>query len=383
VTLLSGALLLVQSYRELQRVDLGFDADRVLTFSVSVTSGRQPDPAAARRTLAAIEDRLLATPGVEVAGALSNLPLASPGWPNSVVLEGRPEPPPGAPAWSPRYLMATPRVFRALGITLKRGRLLGESDAPGQPFVAVINETAARLYWPGEDPIGRTIRYEPLKTSPSIRIVGVVHDVRSISPSAPAPAAVRVPFEQAPRPNYEGRTMTFVVRATGDPVAVAASARAAVGAVDLGLPLANVRPMSEVVAAATGQPRFTTLVVSSFSAVAFLLAALGLYGVLAYALEQRVREIGVRLALGAGRADVFRLIVGDGLRLALIGTIIGVPAALMVVRLMGGGLSGVTGEDPVIYTAAAGLPAASALVANYLPARRATRIDPLVALRPE
>ena len=383
VILLVGALLLVQSYLQLQRVDLGFDPHRVLTFSLSIPPATQPDAAAARRTLAAVEDRLATTPGIEIAGAVSNLPLSSGGPPDDFVIDGRPDPAAGAPRWNARYLMATPRLFRALGMTLKRGRLLAESDGSGQPLVAVINETAARLYWPGDDPIGRTIRYFPRETSPSIRIVGVVGDVRSIRASEPAPPAVYVPFDQAPRAAYQGRTMTFVVRAMGDPVAVVASARAAVAAVEAGLPLANVRPMSEVVATAAGQPRFTTLVMSLFAGVAFFLAALGLYGVLAYAVEQRIREIGVRLALGASRSDVFRLIVGTGMRLALIGVIVGVPMALTLTRLMGGVLSDVTGADPVTYAAAVGLLAASALLASYLPARRATRIDPLVALRTE
>jgi predicted permease len=383
VILLVGALLLVESYLQLQRVDLGFDPDRVLTFSLSIPPATQPDAAAARRILAAVEDRLATTPGIEIAGAVSNLPLASGGPPDDFVIDGRPDPPEGAPKWNARYLMATPRMFRALGITLKRGRLLADSDGAGQPFVAVINETAAGLYWPGEDPIGRTIRYYPRETSASIRIVGVVGDVRSVGASEPAPPAVYVPFEQAPRAAYQGRTMTFIVRAVGDPVGVVPSVRTAVAAVKRGLPLANVRPMSEVVARAVGQPRFTTLVMSFFAGAAFFLAALGLYGVLAYAVEQRIREIGVRLALGAGRGDVFRLIVGNGMRLALVGVIVGVPMALMLTRVLGGVLSDVTGASPVIYAAAVGLLASSALLASYLPARRATRIDPLMALRTE
>jgi len=383
VILLVGALLLVQSYMQLQRVDLGFDPDHVLTFSLSIPPATQPDAAAARRTLAAVEDRLATTPGIAIAGAISNLPLSSGGPPDDFVIDGRPDPPPGAPRWNARYLLATPRMFRALGITLKRGRILAERDGAGQPFVAVINETAARLFWPREDPIGRTIRYYPRETSAPIRIVGVVGDVRSIGASEPAPPAVYVPFEQAPRPAYQGRTMTFVVRATGDPAGIIPSARAAVAVVDMRLPLANVRPMSDIVATAAGQPRFTTLVMSFFAGVAFFLAALGLYGVLAFAVEQRVREIGVRVALGAGRSDVFRLIVGNGMRLALIGVIVGVPMALVLTQTMRGVLSGVTGVDPVIYAAAVGLLAVSALLASYLPARRATRIDPLVALRAE
>ena len=381
VILLVGALLLMRSYHELQQVDLGIDAQHVLTFSVSMPPGRQQDPAAARRTLSAIEARLAVTPGVQTAGAVSNLPLASAGPPDDFSIDGRPPPPPGSPAWNARYIMATPRLFPALGIPLKRGRRLAESDVAGQPFVAVINETAARLYWPNDDPVGRTIRYYPLEKSPSIRIVGIVGDVRSLGASAPAPPALYVPLEQAPRPGYEGRTVTFVVRASGNPAAATPSARAAVASVDAGLPLANVRPMSDVLFAAAGQPRFTTLVMSFFAGVAFFLGALGLYGILAYNVEQRIREIGVRVALGAGRREILGLIIGNGMSLALTGIVVGVPAALALSRLMTGLLSGVTSSDPLTYVAVVTMLAGSALLASYLPARRATRIDPLAALR--
>jgi predicted permease len=272
-------------------------------------------------------------------------------------------------------------MFRALGIPLRRGRLLADGDVPGQPFVAVINETAARLYWPGDDPIGRTIRYYPLQTSPPIRIVGIVGDVRSVGASATAPPAIYVPFEQAPRPPYQGRTMTFVVRATASPASLVGSARAAVASVDAGLPLADVRPMSEVLSAAAGQPRFTTLVMSFLAVTAFFLAAIGLYGILAYGVEQRTREIGVRVALGADNREIFRLVIGNGMGLALVGVSIGVPAALMLTRLMGGLLSGITSTDPVTYVAVVVMLAVSALLASYMPARRATRVDPMVALR--
>jgi putative ABC transport system permease protein len=383
VILLVGALLLIRSYQRLQQVDLGIEPDHALTFSVSIPAGRERDAAVARRRLAAIEDQLGAIPGVEVAGAISNLPLASAGPPDSFVIEGRPEPLPGAPAWSARYLMATPRMFRALGIPLKRGRLLAEGDVVGRPFVAVINEAAARLYWSGDDPIGKTIRYYPQETSHSIQIVGIVGDVRSIGASEPAPPAVYVPLAQAPRPPYEGRAMTFIVRALGNPTAITPSARAAAASIDAGLPLANVRPMSEIVSAASGQPRFTTLVMSFFAIIAFFLAALGLYGILAYSVEQRVREIGVRVALGADKREIFRLIIGAGMRLALVGAAVGVPSALALTRLMGGMLSGVTSADPVTYIAVVGMLVISALLASYLPARRATRVDPIVALRAE
>jgi putative ABC transport system permease protein len=175
--------------------------------------------------------------------------------------------------------------------------------------------------------------------------------------------------------------MTFIVRVAGNPAAVVAAARAAVASIDAGLPLANVRPMSEVVSAAAGQPRFTTLVMSLLAGVAFLLSGLGLYGILAYSVEQRIREIGVRIALGAGKREIIRLIIGNGMGLALVAVIVGVPAALALTRLMGGVLSGVTSTDPVTYIAVVAMLATSALLASYLPARRATRVDPIVALR--
>ena len=381
VILLAGALLLIRSYQELQRVDLGIETDRLLTFDVFVPPARHPDPAAARRTLAAIEARLATTPGVVVAGAVSNLPLASGGGRDDFIIEGRAMPPPGAPAWNASYLMATPRMFRAFGIPLKRGRLLDDGDVAGRPLVALINDTAARLYWSGDDPIGQTIRYYPRETSPSIQIVGIVGDVRSEGARAPAPPAIYVPFAQAPRPPYEGRMMTFIVRVAADPSAAVGSARAAVASIDAGLPLANVRPMSEVVADTANQPRFTTIVMTFFAGTAFFLAALGLYGILAYSVQQRIREIGVRVALGAAGRDIFRLIVGNGMGLALAGVIVGVPAALVVTRMMRGVLTGVTSTDPLTYIAVIAMLSASALLASYLPARRATRVDPLVALR--
>jgi ABC-type antimicrobial peptide transport system permease subunit len=175
--------------------------------------------------------------------------------------------------------------------------------------------------------------------------------------------------------------MTFVVRGLGNPSALLPSARAAVASIEPGLPLANVRPMLEVVSTAAAQPRFTTLIMSLFAGAAFLLAALGLYGILAYSVEQRIREMGVRIALGAGTREIFRLIIGSGMSLALVGVIIGIPAALGLTRLMSGLLSDVASTDPLTYVVVVAMLGIAAFLASYLPARRATRVDPLVALR--
>jgi len=380
VMLLVGALLLIRAYQRLQQVDLGLQPDRVLTFGIVIPRAHQED-AAAKRTLETIEDRLAALPGAESVGGMSALPLAWAGPLWAFKIEGRPEPSPGATAWSARYITVMPGAFQTLRIPLKRGRLLDGRDVVERPFVAVINEAAARLYWADDDPIGRAIRFN-VSPRESIQIVGVVGDVRSLGPGEPAPPAVYLPLAQSgPPPAMLGRVMQFVVRTTGHSAAFAVSARAAVASVDSALPLVGLRPMAEVASAASGQPRFTTLVMSVLAGVAFLLAALGLYGILAYSVEQRIHEIGVRVALGASRGEVLRLVIGHGMKLTLIGAVVGIPAALMVTRLIGGVLPGVTGADPFTYAVVVALLTAAAFMASYVPARRATRVDPSVALR--
>jgi len=382
VMLLVGALLLIRGYERLQQADLGLQPDRVLTFEIVIPRAHQED-AAAKRTLETIKDRLAGLPGVESVGGTWALPLASAGSNWGFSIEGRPAPAQGESQANATSLIVMPGVFKTLRIPLKRGRLLDERDIAERPFVAVINETAARLYWTDDDPIGSTFRFG-FRPRDVIYVVGVVGDVRSLGPGEPAPPTVYLPLAQSPAlPAYMGRFMTFVVRTSANPVDLATSARTVVASVDAGLPLVDLRPMADVVSAASGQPRFTTLVMSVFAGAAFFLAALGLYGILAYSVEQRIREIGVRVALGASRGEVLRLVIGDGMRLALIGAMVGVPAALVVTRLMGGVLPGVTGADPVAYVVVVALLAASAFVASYLPARRATSVDPIVALREE
>jgi predicted permease len=379
VMLLVGALLLIRAYERLQQVDLGLQSDRVLTFEIVIPRAHQED-AAAKRTLETIGDRLAALPGVESVGGTWALPLASTGSNWGFSIEGRPALQ-GESQANASSLIVMPGVFEALRIPLKRGRLLDERDIAERPFVAVINETAARLYWAGDDPIGSAFRFG-FRPRDVIHIVGVVGDVRSLGPGEPAPPTVYLPLAQSPAlPAYMGRFMTFVVRTSGDPMDLATSARTTVASVDPGLPPVRLRPMAVVVSAASGQPRFTTLVMSAFAGAALLLAVLGLYGILAYGVEQRTREIGVRVALGAGRGEVLRLVIGHGMKLTLIGAVVGVPAASTVAQLIGGMPPGITNADPVIYVAVVLLLAASAFMASYVPARRATQVDPLVALR--
>jgi putative ABC transport system permease protein len=383
VMLVVAALLLIRTYRQLQTVDLGFTARGLLTFFVAVPPGRESDSAAARRLLERIEERLRTVPGVDGVGAISGLPLVSPGPVDDFIIDGRAEPAAGAPGWSARYMLATPAAFETLGVPLKRGRLLSASDAAGRPLVAVVNETAARLYWPGDDPVGTTIRYFPRQSSPPIRIVGVVGDVRSLSIAQPAPPSIYVPLAQSPRPAYQGRGMAFAVRTGGDPQSLIASVRAAVAVVAPGLPLANVREMDNIVAESLGQPRFANVVMSFFASVAVFLAALGLYGVLAYNVEQRARELGIRVALGATGGDVLGLVIGRGLAVAAIGVMVGFPAAAALSRLIQSLLYGVSPVDPLTYLGVLGVLCVATLAASYLPARRALRVDPVVVLRAE
>jgi putative ABC transport system permease protein len=380
VMLLAGALLLIRAYERLQHADLGLQPDRVLTFEIVIPRAHQED-AVAKRTLETIADRLASLPGVESVGGTWALPLASAGANWGFNIDGRPAPARGESRANSRSLIVMPGLFEALRIPLTRGRLLDEGDVAERPLVAVINQSAARLYWAGDDPIGSTVRFG-FRPRDAIQIVGVVGDVRSLGPGEPAPPAIYLPLAQSPAlPAYMGRFMTFVIRTSGNPADLATSARQAVASVDARLPLVRLRPMADVVSAASGQPRFTTLVMTVLAGVAFLLAALGLYGILAYGVEQRIREIGVRVALGASRGEVLRLVIGHGMRLTSIGVMVGVPAALIVTRLIGGVLPGVTGADPVIYAVVVALLTVSAFMASYLPARRATLVDPLVALR--
>jgi predicted permease len=383
VVLVVGGLLLLRSYTNLQGVALGFTPRGLLTFGVVVPPAREHDPAAARRLLGRIEARLAALPGVERVGALSGLPLISPGPVDDFVIEGRPDPAPGTPAWSARYVLASPAALETLGVPLKRGRTLRAGDVSGQPLVAVINETAARLYWPGDDPIGRTIRYFPRETSPSIRIVGIVGDVRSLGAAEPSPPAIYVPLAQSPRPAYEGRAVTFVVRSLRVPETLTPLVRAAVEQEAPGLPVANVRDMPGIVADTLARPRFANIVLWFFAVLALFLAALGLYGVLAYHVQQKAREIGIRMALGASDGEILRMVVRRGLVLAASGLAIGLPAAVTVTRIIRNMLHGVTPADWVSYTAVVGILSATALMASYVPARRALRVDPAVTLRAE
>ncbi|MGH9379784.1 MAG: ABC transporter permease [Thermoanaerobaculia bacterium] len=382
--LVAGATLLVRSYQELRSVDVGLRADGVLTFGLFAPEEEYPELAQVRRLHAELQERLRSAPGIRAAGAISNLPLWSEGPADDFTIEGRPLPSPGEPQWNARYLVLTAGTFETLGVSLRRGRRFDERDVDGSPLVAIVNEAAARAYWPGDDPLGRRIRYHGVDDQPWLTIVGVVGDVRQLGPAEPAPPIVYVPHAQPSRLNFPyGRFMTVVVRGDSGPEDLVGTVRGVVRGVAPSLPMADVRGMRDVVDRATGQPRFTMLLMLAFAVVALLLGVLGIYGVLAYAVEQRRREIGVRMALGATRREVTALVVRQGMSLAAVGAGIGLAGALAARRVLQGILFNVDARDPVTLAAVTLALLGVSFLACYLPARRAARVDPMIALRTE
>jgi putative ABC transport system permease protein len=292
-----------------------------------------------------------------------------------------------APAAAPQQV--TPAYFQAMGIPLVRGRVFTESDRADSssggaaPLVAVVNETMAKEFWPGRDAVGGTLKMFG-RDSPWVTVVGVVKDVRSAGVEQKVPATMYFPHAQAQRSAYVAPSgMNLVVRTSGEPTAVAAAVRSAVRAVEPSAPVSRVRTMEDVVAGSMASRRFSTLLLTSFAALALVLAAIGIYGVISYSVTERKFEIGLRMALGAGQGRVLRLILGEGLRMAAAGLAVGLAGALMVTRLLRSMLVDVSASDPATLLAVAALFAVVSLAASYLPARRATAVEPMRVMRGE
>jgi putative ABC transport system permease protein len=307
---------------------------------------------------------------------VDNLPLTGGSGGMAVEVEGQPYVE-GTAAPTVENRRITPEYPRLMGIPLLAGRPLADADRPGAPHVALINEAMARAHWPGENPVGK--RFKPVWWQDRwITVVGVVADVRQHGLARePEPEMYR-PFVQDPTD-----ALTLVVRTTAQPSVLASNLRAAVGAVDAEVPVSDVRTVREVVSRSVAAPRFTTVLLAVFAAVSLLLGAVGIYGVIAYGVVWRTHEIGVRMALGAQRADVLRMVVGQGLTLVAAGVVLGVGASLAGARVLESLLFGVSARDPLTFLAVPVLLAGVALLASYLPARRAARVDPMVALRGE
>ena len=378
--LLVGAGLLITSFMRLSAVDPGFAPASVLTARVALSDDRYAEPGARARYYDATLERLRALPGVEEAGAVSNLPLSGGGFNRGIRLEGRPPAGPDENITAD-YQIASPGYFRALGITLLRGRQLAETDDERAPRVAIVNETLARRYFPGEEVLGKRIAFGDASREESWRtVVGVVADVRHKELGAEAFPGAYIPYRQD---REKWNRVSFAVRASGDPRALAASLRREIASVDADQPVTNVETMEEVVAASVKRPRFITSLLAALALVAIALAAVGVYGVMSYTVTQRTHEIGVRMALGARPADILRMVVRGGMTLAGLGVATGLVSAFLLTRYLSGLLYGVSAADPLTFAAVSTLLVVVALLACYLPARRATKVDPMVALRYE
>jgi putative ABC transport system permease protein len=378
VILVTGAGLMIRSVDALQRVELGFDPANVLTMRVALPPAAYETQAQVVATFERLLERVRALPGVTHAGLMRLLPLGAPIGDWGLTVEGYVPKDDGDNPKGDWQVISTGAI-EALGERLVRGRLFTAADGMDAPHVALVNETMARTYWPGQDPIGRRIR-QGGPARPWITIVGIVADVRHNGLEVEIKEKFYRPHGQFPFPV---RNMNVVVKSTGDPMALAAPVRAEVRAIDPNLPVANVRTMEEVVATAMSQPRLAESVLLLFGALALLLAAIGLYGVLAYVVSERQLEIGIRMAVGADAGEVRRMVLRQGLALAAAGVAIGTLVSLGLGRLIQGLLHGVSPHDPATFAVVPAVLAGVALLASWLPARRATRVAPIVALKSE
>jgi putative ABC transport system permease protein len=394
LVLLIGAGLMTRSFAVLLRINRGFQTDHLLTaeldFSVSgFTTWVEPTPTRPQVTLQQIMERIRNYPGIRSAAAVSKLPhdIGS-AFTQTVVIENRPPTATGEYATAD-FLGITPDYFRTMGIPLLQGRSFTEEDVYEAPWVVIISKTMANRYFPNETPIGKRLALggrknlgqpdaDPNGRTPWKEIVGVVADTKALSLTAETVPEVYAPYWQWPM-----QSPTLVVRSSVSPALVRAAIRGEARSVNKNLPVAIARTMDEILADSVAQPRDQTMLLSLFGMAALILAAVGIYGVTSYAASQRTHEIGIRMALGATRNDVLRLVVGQGFQWALIGVGIGIFAALALTRFMSSMLYGVKPADPLTFVAVSAVLAGVALLACYIPARRATKVDPMVALRYE
>lgn len=376
--LLIGAGLMIKSLASLLKVDPGFKADNTLTMHISLLGSKYPT---ANQQIAFFQDvthRVETLPGVQSVGLISSAPLSGGAYAGGFSIEGRVATSETDDLVADRR-MISPEYFNALGIPLLRGRGFADRDDQTSTGVVVVSESWARRYLPGEDPIGKRIKLGGRNSArPWLSIVGIAGDVRDIALESDARPCVYIPY-----PQFPSSGMTLVVRAAFDPKLLISGIRDEVWAVDQDQPVTDVKTMDQYVADSVSPRRLNALLLATFASLALALVSVGIYGVMAYSVAQRTHEIGIRLALGAQPSHVIKLVVGRGLALALVGMMIGLAGALALTRVMTSLLYGVSATDPMTFAGVSVLLVAVALFANYIPARRATKVDPMVALRCE
>jgi putative ABC transport system permease protein len=392
--LLVGSGLMLESFIRLVNVDPGFNPNNILHVDLTLPGPRYPKERQQMRFYEELLDRIKALPGVDVVGATTQTPLGgSDNW-VPISFEGRPAPSPGQEPYAAIRSISSD-YFRVMRVPLRRGRFFTEADArralpairwyEGQPYpehfnepqpapAIIVNETMARLFWPNEDPLGRQIR---IIASPWFTVVGVVGDIRHGGLNKPANPEMYLSYQQEP-----ADSMAVMIRTSGDPLKLAAAVREQVNSLDKDLPI-SITTMDQVFTNSVAGQRFNALLLSIFGGLALVLAVVGVFGVINYSVTQRTREIGVRIALGAQRRDILKLVVGQGMVLTLLGVGIGLVGALALTRLISGLLYGVSPTDFRTFALVSLLLTFVALLASYIPARRATKVDPIIALRCE
>jgi putative ABC transport system permease protein len=378
--LLVGAALLAISYLRVTQIDPGFNPERVLTAKIAPSNKKYPDPKSRSAFYTNVLEHLQSLPGVESAGMVMSLPLTGSSMNRGFRVEGRPVPRADENV-TMDYQIVSPGYFSTLQIPVKRGRGLTQTDTETSERVVVINETMARVYWPNDDPVGKRLAIGESSKDTSWRtIVGIVGDNRHASLSEPpvptAFIAYRQDLESWPR-------MGFVIKAKTDAASLTSEVRRELAAIDRAQPVYAIEPMDKLLKTSVAQRRFVMLLLGSLAAIALALAMVGVYGVISFSVSERTQEIGIRIALGARTVDVLRMVLGQGMRVAMVGIVIGLGAAFALTRLLTSLLFQVSATDARTFSMVAGLLIAVALAACYIPARRATKVDPLEALRYE
>lgn len=376
--LLAGAGLMINSFIQLLRTGPGFDFKSVLTLTIPLDSKKYPQAQRARVFFQQAMSRVANIPGVEAIGTISQLPLSGAIYAGGFTIEGAPTPPPNTDTVADRRLVS-PDYFKAMGIPMLKGRAFTDKDNDKSPGVAIISESMVRRFIPDGDPIGRRIKLGGASSNrPWLSIVGVVGDIKDSSIAGQPTPHIYAPYTQ-----QQSTSMTLVVRTSADAAGLLPAVRREIWSLDRGQPITNVKTMSQYVAEARAPQTFSTVLLSIFALLALVLSAVGIYGVLTYSVSQRAHEIGVRMALGARQRDIMKLILKQSLALITTGVVIGLFAAVALTRLMQGLLFGVSATDPLTFACISLLLAIIALLACGIPARKASKVDPMIVLRME